>query len=152
MSTGPLARLVVVVVVVLAATACSGADTEDPAAFCDAMAGATEATSAVSALDLDDAASVDAAIAMLRVITALAPSAIVEDAAAVAEVYTRVLETLVVTASGARPEALQGFQDDFDSVSAAASRVQRYTEDTCAVQFAPLPLPTPSPTPLDIVD
>ncbi len=144
------AAIVAAWVVVIAG--CSGTEPDDPAAFCAAMVDAAQRRSPVSGLDLQDPTSVEAAIAELATISAVAPSDVAADADAVARVYRAILETLVATAPGARPEVLRGFQEDFDTVSPAAARLQQYAEATCGVTFAPPPEPTPSPTPLDIVD
>lgn len=138
-------------VVVVLAAGCSS-ETDDPVAFCDALRDAAGANAAIASLNIDDSATLDAAIADMEAVRDLAPDDIGAEIEIVTDVYAELLTGLAATAPGARGDVLRDMQARLDEAATPAVAVERYARENCSISFEAPAVPTPTPTPLSIDD
>lgn len=150
--TRPLLIVVASLVLTAGLVACSDSEPEDPTAFCDALRIANSDRGALANVDLDDAATIDTAVAELDALADLGPADLDDDLETIADTYREVLEAVVSTAPSARADVLRSLQPQLDEAAEPSRRVQEYGQRTCEIVFEAPAQPTPTPTPLNIDD
>ena len=134
----------------LGVAACSD-DEPDLAAFCEGLATTSAPGGAVDNVDLDDPASLDAAIADLDQLVADAPDELADHMVLMRDAFTHLVRDLAAAAEANYDDVIASHEAELTEAAAAAQQVESFARTTCGVDLSPpSEAPTPTPTPLDI--
>ena len=128
-----------------------GDDEPDLAVFCERLALASAPTGAVSAVDLDDPDTIEAAVAELDALVDSSPEELRADVELMRDSFERLVEDLVSAPERGYDDVLRDHAEELDAATDASTRVEAFARNTCGVELAPAAeAPTPTPTPLSI--